>query len=91
MLSAVGCAASVKTVGTKGNRIPPYPAGSSLPRWEQFCAGIDGSVGATDAVAKLLNDAGKNGWELILVTEGGAFCFKRQLASSSEAAVAATP
>jgi hypothetical protein len=86
----LGCRpAQPMALGSGKSIIPPRPADATYPSWEHHCAAVDGSSGQADATAKLLADAGKEGWELVLVQDMAYqryFCFKRPLfdpASSS--------
>ena len=85
---ATGCAAAPKALGSSNGQVPLRPATATYPSWEHYCALIDGTGGRDDASAKLLRDAGRQGWELILITEGPMFCFKRPLVEEVPGAAA---
>jgi hypothetical protein len=64
-----GCAASRILV------VPPARAGTNPQRWEYFCKG---EAFSDDAVSKMANRAGQEGWEMSSA-QGNVWCFKRVL------------
>jgi hypothetical protein len=64
-----GCAASRILV------IPPARAGTAPQHWEYFCKDVRGD---DDAVSKMANQAGQQGWEMAGV-DATTWCFKRPL------------
>jgi hypothetical protein len=56
--------------------VPPAKASASATSWEYFCADTDANDMAD--VSGKLNEAGKQGWELVTMNaSNGFYCFKR--------------
>jgi hypothetical protein len=86
-----GCAAKASALGPGGGAIPPRPAYATYPGWEHYCAAVDGGLGYNDVAARLLQDAGRQGWELVAIhdiSSRNTFCFKRPLVAESAVAPA---
>lgn len=69
-----GCGASSYGVSSDGV-FPPRPAGADYPDWEHQCV-----VVTTGNASEVLNDSGKQGFELVGMTRQGRndlMCFKR--------------
>lgn len=69
----VGCGGgNVYGTGGGSKAIPPRPPGATYPNWEHICVHVTNP----DELSNALNDAGAQGWELVMLAQG-ALCFKR--------------
>jgi hypothetical protein len=84
-LLLAGCT-TISGAGGETNTIPPRPAGACSPNWEHMC--INPAVGT---YSQMLNEAGAQGWEMVLRTEQGTYCFKRPVASPPSSACPPAP
>jgi hypothetical protein len=84
-LLLAGCT-TISGAGGETNTIPPRPAGACYPNWEHMC--INPAVGT---YSQMLNEAGAQGWEMVLRTEQGTYCFKRPVASPPSSACPPAP
>lgn len=82
----VGCGPTLMGAATGGGSFPARPAGATYSNWEYVCAAVARAHEATD----VLNEAGREGWELVAIDSQGLLCFKRPAvtpAAPSSAAV----
>jgi hypothetical protein len=88
---ALGCStAKPIALGSGQSSIPPRPAGATYSGWEHYCVAVSGE-GEGDLLSRLLTEAGKEGWELVLaqsLSNLSYFCFKRPLIEPAGAPVA---
>ena len=77
LLSACDAGPRTFGAGASAGSPPPLPAGWEVPQFDHYCAYIEGGAGPSE-LGHLLDEASKEGWELVAVWQG-LFCFKRPL------------
>jgi hypothetical protein len=70
------CSSTTRIGGGAGSAVVPPATSATGPRWEHFCGQVVQERGYEEEVAKLLDTASAEGWELVGV-DGELFCFKR--------------
>lgn len=91
LLAPAGCSmfsGGSAGAGSQDQKVPRLPVGATASRFQHFCAW--GPFGSLDALERMLDDAGEQGWELVTFAER-TMCFKRRIGEVTGAAPTPPP